>query len=69
MITGATGGLGAAVARAFATDGATVIVTGRKEAQGIALAKELGASALFARLDVTDEGSWRDGNRRNRAAA
>ena len=59
MITGAIGGLGAAMARAFASDGATVVVTGRKQAQGIALANEIGAGALFAPLDVTDEGSWR----------
>src|SRR5262245_59393083 len=58
MITGAAGGLGAAMARAFARDGATVVVTGRKEAQGLALAKEIGARALFTRLDVTDEASW-----------
>jgi len=59
MITGAIGGLGAAMARAFASEGATVIVTGRKEAPGIALAKEIGAGAFFVPLDVTDEDSWR----------
>jgi 3alpha(or 20beta)-hydroxysteroid dehydrogenase len=59
MITGAVGGLGTAMARAFAKDGATVVVTGRKEAPGLALAKEIGTRALFTQLDVTDEGSWR----------
>jgi 3alpha(or 20beta)-hydroxysteroid dehydrogenase len=59
MITGAAGGLGTAMAHAFAKDGATVVVTGRKEAPGLALAKEVGTRALFTQLDVTDEGSWR----------
>ena len=59
MITGAAGGLGTAMARAFAKDGATVVVTGRKEAPGLALAKEVGTRALFTQLDVTDERSWR----------
>ena len=59
MITGATGGLGASMAHAFANDGATVVVTGRKEQQGLALATALGGDAVFMKLDVTDEGSWR----------
>ena len=59
MITGATGGLGASMAHAFANDGATVVVTGRKEQQGLALATALGGDAVFVKLDVTDEASWR----------
>ena len=59
MITGAAGGLGAAMARAFANEGATVVVTARKEMEGRSLAQEIGGSALFAPLDVTDESSWR----------
>jgi len=59
MITGAAGGLGASMAHAFANEGATVVVTGRKEQQGLALATALGGDAVFMKLDVTDEGSWR----------
>jgi 3alpha(or 20beta)-hydroxysteroid dehydrogenase len=59
MITGAAGGLGAAMAHAFARDGATVVVTGRKEQPGVELAKAIGGDALFVHLDVTDEASWR----------
>jgi 3alpha(or 20beta)-hydroxysteroid dehydrogenase len=60
MITGAAGGLGAAMAHAFANEGATVVVTGRKETQGLELAKAIGEAAIFVRLDVTDEVSWRN---------
>jgi 3alpha(or 20beta)-hydroxysteroid dehydrogenase len=59
MITGAVGALGASMAHAFAAEGATVVVTGRKEEQGRALAQEVGGDAFFVRLDVTDEESWR----------
>lgn len=60
MVTGAAGGLGAAMAHAFAREGATVVVTGRKEKPGLALAKAIGGDAIFVSLDVTDEASWRN---------
>lgn len=60
MVTGAAGGLGTSMAHAFAKEGATVVVTGRKETQGLELVKAVGADAIFVRLDVTDEASWRD---------
>lgn len=60
MITGAAGGLGAAMAQAFAKEGATVVVTGRKEKAGLDLAKAIGGGAFFVNLDVTDEASWRN---------
>jgi 3alpha(or 20beta)-hydroxysteroid dehydrogenase len=60
MVTGAAGGLGAALAHAFARDGATVVVTGRKGQPGRELAKAVGGDALFVGLDVTDEASWRN---------
>ena len=59
LITGAVGGLGKEMARAFASERARVVVTGRKEEQGRALAEEIGNGAIFVRLDVTDEASWR----------
>ena len=58
MITGAAGALGQAMARAFAAEGARVIVTGRKDAPGHELAETIGKGAIFVRLDVTDEASW-----------
>jgi len=60
MVTGAAGGLGAAMAHAFAGEGATVVVTGRKKKPGVDLANAIGGDALFIHLDVTDEASWRN---------
>ncbi|MEQ9575326.1 MAG: SDR family NAD(P)-dependent oxidoreductase, partial [Rhodospirillales bacterium] len=34
IITGSTGGIGLSVARRFATEGATVVVSGRSEEKG-----------------------------------
>ncbi|MCD2204764.1 SDR family oxidoreductase [Halobacterium sp. KA-6] len=52
-VTGATGGLGEAVARAFADEGATVVLGGRDRQALDALADELGGE--FLRADVRDE--------------
>jgi NAD(P)-dependent dehydrogenase (short-subunit alcohol dehydrogenase family) len=51
LITGATAGIGAATARLFAQRGASLLLTGRNEAAGQALAAELGA--YFAPADIT----------------
>ncbi|PTA68405.1 SDR family NAD(P)-dependent oxidoreductase [Deinococcus arcticus] len=50
LIFGATGGIGAATARAFAQAGATLTLSGRDEARLQALAGELGAQARPADL-------------------
>ncbi|MBI3350102.1 MAG: glucose 1-dehydrogenase [Burkholderiales bacterium] len=59
LITGALTGIGRATALAFARDGATVIVSGRREPEGQALAAELktqgAADAAFIRADVREE--------------
>ena len=63
LITGALAGIGRATALAFARDGARVVVSGRTEATGRALAKELaalGTQAEFIRADVRDEDDVRD---------
>lgn len=58
LITGALTGIGRATALAFARDGARLIVSGRREAEGQALAKELrglGAEAEYVTADVRKE--------------
>src|SRR6202043_3228876 len=55
LITGALTGIGRATAFAFAKEGATVVASGRREAEGKALEAELrslGAEAAFIRADV-----------------
>src|SRR5579883_2718240 len=60
LITGATSGLGAAMALALVQAGAKVTVTGRDRARAEACAKTLGSSALPCQLDVRDERSVAD---------
>jgi NAD(P)-dependent dehydrogenase (short-subunit alcohol dehydrogenase family) len=58
LITGALTGIGRATAVAFAKDGARVVVSGRREAEGNALEVELGslgAETAFIRADVRRE--------------
>ena len=58
LITGALTGIGRATALAFAREGATVIVSGRREAEGKALEAELrdlGTEAAFIAADVRHE--------------
>jgi NAD(P)-dependent dehydrogenase (short-subunit alcohol dehydrogenase family) len=58
MITGALTGIGRATAVTFAQAGATVVVSGRHEYTGHALAgelKELGAAAEFVHADVRSD--------------
>jgi NAD(P)-dependent dehydrogenase (short-subunit alcohol dehydrogenase family) len=58
LITGALTGIGRAAALAFAKDGAQVVASGRREAEGKALEAELrslGAQAAFVRADVRHE--------------
>lgn len=54
LVTGATGGIGAAAARALAARGARVIVTGRRVEQLEALAAETGGRAIAADLAEAD---------------
>ena len=57
LVTGATSGLGAAMAAALAGAGARVMLTGRDEDRASAAAGELGPAAIGSGLDVRDEGS------------
>jgi len=57
IITGAAQGIGAATARAFAEEGAKVVVSDVNEVGGTALIKDIaaaGGTALFCRADVAD---------------
>lgn len=58
LVTGGTGGQGASHVRAYHEEGANVVIAAPSEGPGKELAAELGERALFARLDVTDEGTW-----------
>ena len=60
IVTGSTRGIGEAIARAFYEEGAKVVVSGRDEATGQAIVKELLAKgdeysggAIFVRADVS----------------
>jgi NAD(P)-dependent dehydrogenase (short-subunit alcohol dehydrogenase family) len=55
IITGGTSGIGARTAELFVEEGATVVIAGRRQAEGEGLAKQLGAAASFVRTDVTKE--------------
>jgi NAD(P)-dependent dehydrogenase (short-subunit alcohol dehydrogenase family) len=57
LVTGATSGLGAAMAAALTEASARVMVTSRDQARAQATAKELGSSAIPCQLDVRDERS------------
>jgi NAD(P)-dependent dehydrogenase (short-subunit alcohol dehydrogenase family) len=55
VVTGATSGLGAAMAKALVAAGARVMVTGRDKVRAEASATKLGSSAIACQLDVRDE--------------
>jgi len=58
IITGSARGTGEQAARLFVDEGARVVIADVLEDEGRAVAADLGESAVFERLDVTDEGSW-----------
>jgi NAD(P)-dependent dehydrogenase (short-subunit alcohol dehydrogenase family) len=56
IVTGSTAGLGKEIARLFVAEGASVVVTGRNQARGDALAADLragGGDATFIRADLS----------------
>jgi NAD(P)-dependent dehydrogenase (short-subunit alcohol dehydrogenase family) len=62
LVTGGARGIGEAIVRRFAAEGASVFVADVLEREGSALAAELaagGAAARFLRLDVAREADWK----------
>jgi NAD(P)-dependent dehydrogenase (short-subunit alcohol dehydrogenase family) len=57
VVTGATSGLGRAMADALVEAGARVVVTSREQSRADAAAAELGRAALGVQMDVRDEAS------------
>jgi NAD(P)-dependent dehydrogenase (short-subunit alcohol dehydrogenase family) len=60
VITGGTSGIGEATARSFVDAGARVVIAGRSEKKGTALADRMGRYAVFHRTDVRDEEQIRE---------
>ena len=55
IVTGATSGIGKRTAEVFAAEGAKVVIAGRREEQGQAVARSIGERCEFVRTDVTQE--------------
>ena len=58
LITGGTTGIGRVTAIAFAREGAKVIISGRRKAEGaetVTLVEKAGSKGLFVQSDVSDE--------------
>jgi 3alpha(or 20beta)-hydroxysteroid dehydrogenase len=58
IITGAARGQGEAEARLFVREGARVVIADVLDAEGEAVAKDVGDDAVFVHLDVRDEQNW-----------
>ncbi len=58
IVTGAASGMGRADAIRLAEEGARVVLTDLNEADGLAVAEQIGEAALFMRHDVSDEANW-----------
>lgn len=59
IVTGGARGMGAATCRLFVEEGAKVVIADVLDAEGRTLAAQLGPSAHFAHLDVSDEAAWK----------
>ena len=58
IVTGGTAGIGRTTAIAFAAQGASVVVAGRRESEGaesVALIEQAGGKGLFVRTDIAEE--------------
>ena len=57
LVTGATSGIGIAIAKRLAADGLTVVVSGRSTERGASVARELGTNVHFLRADLAQPGA------------
>src|SRR5436190_18773869 len=55
VITGGASGIGAAAVRLFVKEGAGVVIADMQRERGEALARELGAAAIFVSCEVRQE--------------
>jgi NAD(P)-dependent dehydrogenase (short-subunit alcohol dehydrogenase family) len=55
IVTGSTAGLGVEVARRFAAEGASVVITGRSAERGEAVAASIDGEAAFVAADLSSE--------------
>tara|TARA_R110000868_G_scaffold109769_7_gene298066 strand:+ start:39 stop:800 length:762 start_codon:yes stop_codon:yes gene_type:complete len=58
IVTGASSGIGAATAKAFAREGGTVVMTDVQEDLGKKVAAEIGGATRLVRHDVSQENDW-----------
>lgn len=58
LVTGGAQGIGEAIVRAFADEGARVIITDIDPEDGETLAADIGPTAVYRHLDVSDEAQW-----------
>ncbi|CAB1369388.1 glucose 1-dehydrogenase [Denitratisoma oestradiolicum] len=58
IVTGGAKGMGEATVRLFVENGARVVIGDLLDAQGEALAKELGPNATFVHMDVSKQTDW-----------
>ena len=59
LVTGGARGMGEAHVRGFVAEGARVVIADVLDDEGASLAEQLGDSAIYTHLDVSEEVQWR----------